>query len=375
MLFIVSAPSGTGKTTVVERLVKVTDRLKLSRSYTSRAPRGDEADGVDYNFVSRERFEAMVANGEFLEYADVFGNSMARTPAIRDALPRERRRRGAGDRRAGRAEGAARPGCRTWPSSCCRRPTRCSRRRLRGRSKDSDEAMRRRLEVAREEVSAFEEYDYVVHQRRARFVRRAHQVDRAGRALEAASACGRRRVEILRTFRIEGDDHGHDCCRRVRRNRRLQVGRSRARPAEAGARRRRRHDALRRRFVGELTFEAITRHRVLTSQFEPGANSDIEHISLASSIDLLLVAPATANIIGKFANGIADDFLTSLYLATKAPVLDGAGDEHEHARARRPCSGTSRRCRHAGRISSIRAPDIWRAAGLARDGSRSRRTS
>jgi phosphopantothenoylcysteine decarboxylase/phosphopantothenate--cysteine ligase len=76
-----------------------------------------------------------------------------------------------------------------------------------------------------------------------------------------------------------------------------------------------------RRFVGELTFEAITRHRVLTSQFEPGANSDIEHISLASSIDLLIVAPATANIIGKFANGIADDFLTSLYLATKAPVL------------------------------------------------------
>jgi phosphopantothenoylcysteine decarboxylase/phosphopantothenate--cysteine ligase len=76
-----------------------------------------------------------------------------------------------------------------------------------------------------------------------------------------------------------------------------------------------------RKFVGELTFEAITRHRVLSSQFEPGANADIEHISLASSIDLLLVAPATANIIGKFANGIADDFLTSLYLATRAPVL------------------------------------------------------
>jgi phosphopantothenoylcysteine decarboxylase/phosphopantothenate--cysteine ligase len=76
-----------------------------------------------------------------------------------------------------------------------------------------------------------------------------------------------------------------------------------------------------RKFVGELTFEAITRHRVLTSQFEPGANADIEHISLASSIDLLIVAPATANILGKFANGIADDFLTSLYLATKAPVL------------------------------------------------------
>ena len=76
-----------------------------------------------------------------------------------------------------------------------------------------------------------------------------------------------------------------------------------------------------RKFVGELTFEAITRHRVLTSQFEPGANADIEHIALASSIDLLIVAPATANILGKFANGIADDFLTSIYLATTAPVL------------------------------------------------------
>ena len=76
-----------------------------------------------------------------------------------------------------------------------------------------------------------------------------------------------------------------------------------------------------RRFVGPLTFEAITRHKVLTDQFAPGANSDIEHISIASSIDLLIVAPATANVIGKFANGIADDFLSSLYLATKAPVL------------------------------------------------------
>ena len=76
-----------------------------------------------------------------------------------------------------------------------------------------------------------------------------------------------------------------------------------------------------RKFVGPLTFEAITRRRVITDQFTPGINSDIEHIAIASDIDLLLVAPATANIIGKFANGIADDFLTSLYLATQAPVL------------------------------------------------------
>jgi phosphopantothenoylcysteine decarboxylase/phosphopantothenate--cysteine ligase len=75
------------------------------------------------------------------------------------------------------------------------------------------------------------------------------------------------------------------------------------------------------RFVGPVTFEAITRRRVITDQFEPGANSDIEHIALASTIDLLLIAPATANIIGKLANGIADDFLSTLYVATRAPVL------------------------------------------------------
>jgi len=75
------------------------------------------------------------------------------------------------------------------------------------------------------------------------------------------------------------------------------------------------------RFVGPVTFEAITRHRVVTTQWQAGANADIEHIALASSIDLLLVAPATANIIGKFAAGIADDFLSTLYLATKAPTL------------------------------------------------------
>src|SRR5262245_19519608 len=76
-----------------------------------------------------------------------------------------------------------------------------------------------------------------------------------------------------------------------------------------------------RRFVGPLTFEAITRERVVTSQFSPGMNADIEHIAIASDLDLLLVAPATANIIAKFANGIADDFLSALYLASKAPVV------------------------------------------------------
>lgn len=76
-----------------------------------------------------------------------------------------------------------------------------------------------------------------------------------------------------------------------------------------------------RRFVGPVTFEAITRKPVITGQFAPGMNADIEHIALASTVDLLVVAPATANVIGKLANGIADDFLSALYLATRAPVL------------------------------------------------------
>jgi|SRR4051812_20497799 len=75
------------------------------------------------------------------------------------------------------------------------------------------------------------------------------------------------------------------------------------------------------KFVGELTFEAITRRPVITDQYARGMNAEIEHISLATDASLLLVVPATANIIGKFANGIADDFLSSLYLATRAPVL------------------------------------------------------
>jgi phosphopantothenoylcysteine decarboxylase/phosphopantothenate--cysteine ligase len=76
-----------------------------------------------------------------------------------------------------------------------------------------------------------------------------------------------------------------------------------------------------RQFVGPVTFEAITRRRVITDQFAPGANADIGHVALASDIEALVVAPATANIIGKFAHGIADDFLTTLYLATRAPVV------------------------------------------------------
>jgi phosphopantothenoylcysteine decarboxylase / phosphopantothenate---cysteine ligase len=75
------------------------------------------------------------------------------------------------------------------------------------------------------------------------------------------------------------------------------------------------------RFVSALTFESLSQHPVFVDQFELGENSDIRHISLADAASLLLVAPATANVIGKFAQGLADDALSTLYLATQAPVL------------------------------------------------------
>jgi phosphopantothenoylcysteine decarboxylase/phosphopantothenate--cysteine ligase len=75
------------------------------------------------------------------------------------------------------------------------------------------------------------------------------------------------------------------------------------------------------RFVGPMTFEALSRHPVFHDQWVLGANSDIRHISLADGADLLLVAPATANIVGKFARGIADDPLSTLYTATASPTV------------------------------------------------------
>jgi len=74
-------------------------------------------------------------------------------------------------------------------------------------------------------------------------------------------------------------------------------------------------------FVTPLTFESLSAQNVITDMFQPGQNKDIHHISVAQSIQLLAVVPATANILGKFTHGIADDFLSTLYLSTPAPVL------------------------------------------------------
>ena len=74
ILFIISAPSGSGKSTLVNQLRSLTADLEFSISYTTRAPRGSEQDGREYHFTTREAFEKMVAESEFLEWAEVFGN-------------------------------------------------------------------------------------------------------------------------------------------------------------------------------------------------------------------------------------------------------------------------------------------------------------
>src|SRR5215472_15858717 len=74
ILFIISAPSGSGKTTLVDELRQYVSHLDFSISYTTRPPRGSEQDGREYHFIPRPRFEEMIRDGDFLEYATVFGN-------------------------------------------------------------------------------------------------------------------------------------------------------------------------------------------------------------------------------------------------------------------------------------------------------------
>jgi guanylate kinase len=161
LLFIVSAPSGAGKTTLVERLVEQTPNLRMSRSYTSRHARDGETDGVDYNFVTREHFDAMIGANEFLEWADVFGNLYGTA-----AADTERALESGVDlvlvidvqgARKVRRRGLETTAIFVMPPSL-----EILEQRLRGRSKDSEEAIQRRLAVAREEVAAFREYDFVV---------------------------------------------------------------------------------------------------------------------------------------------------------------------------------------------------------------------
>jgi guanylate kinase len=160
-LFVVSAPSGTGKTTVVETLVASMPHLQESRSYTSRQARVGEEDGVDYHFVSRQRFEAMIAGDQFLEwaeiYGDLYGTSRVDTERVQsqgDDLVLVIDVQGA---RKIRRRGVPAVTVFVMPPSL-----QVLESRLRGRCTDSEAQIQRRIDVAREEIKAFREYDFVV---------------------------------------------------------------------------------------------------------------------------------------------------------------------------------------------------------------------
>src|SRR5687767_888574 len=188
LLFIVSAPSGTGKTTLVERLVRELPNLRMSRSYTSRPARAGEQDGVDYNFVSRARFEEMVRDSAFLEWADLFGNyygtcaddteaCLARGEDVVLVIDVQ------GARQV-RTRGIETVGIFVMPPSA---PV--LEQRLRGRSQDSEEQIRRRLEVARGEVAEYAQYEYVVIN---------DEVPAAVERLQAIVVAERARVRLMR---------------------------------------------------------------------------------------------------------------------------------------------------------------------------------
>lgn len=188
LLFIVSAPSGTGKTTLVERLVKVTPNLRMSRSYTSRPARPGERDGVDYNFITREQFETMAQENAFLEWADIYGNCYGTGAAdTEEALASGEDLvlvidvQGA---RQVRGRGLENIGIFVLPPSADELET-----RLRRRSKDTEDQIRRRLEVACREVTDVDAYEYVVVN---------DDVESSVEKLKAIVTAERARVRVMR---------------------------------------------------------------------------------------------------------------------------------------------------------------------------------
>ncbi len=200
LLFVVSAPSGAGKTTLVEHLVQILPNLRKSRSYTSRPARDGEADGVDYNFVSRPEFQRMIDERAFLEWADVFGNFYGTSAGDTEQMVTEGQDvvlvidvQGA---RQVKAHGMDHTSIFVLPPSFD-----VLERRLRGRSKDTEEQMQRRLNTARAEASSYKDYDYVVVN---------DQLEPTVVRLQEIIAAERSRVhrmrgvaeEIIRTFRF-----------------------------------------------------------------------------------------------------------------------------------------------------------------------------
>ncbi|HUA22114.1 MAG TPA: guanylate kinase [Bryobacteraceae bacterium] len=160
-VFIISAPSGSGKSTLVHRLLQTVPELIFSISYTTRPPRPSETDGKDYNFISRKDFEAELAAGKFLEYAEVFGNYYGTNRSSFEKAVHERKDllldidvQGARQLKVAIPEAI---------SIFVLPPSReVLEQRLRTRSQDSEEVIQRRLKGAAEEVRNYSQYDYVL---------------------------------------------------------------------------------------------------------------------------------------------------------------------------------------------------------------------
>jgi guanylate kinase len=161
VLYIVSAPSGAGKTSLVKALLKTDPTIRLSVSYTTRSPRPGETDGRDYHFVNRERFEIMLAAGEFLEHAEVYGNyygtskgSISRDLNAGHDVLLEIDWQGAEQVRQHFPQSAS---IFILPPSF-----NALRTRLAGRGQDSDEVIERRLAAAAHDVAHAEAFDYII---------------------------------------------------------------------------------------------------------------------------------------------------------------------------------------------------------------------
>jgi len=160
-VFIISAPSGSGKSTLVHRLLQTVPNLAFSISYTTRPPRASETNGIDYIFVSREDFEGRLARGEFLEYAEVFGNFYGTNREAFESATREGKDLVLDiDIQGARQLRVAIPQAITifvLPPS-----KQVMEQRLRFRSQDSEEVIQRRLHGAAVEVQNYTHYDFVL---------------------------------------------------------------------------------------------------------------------------------------------------------------------------------------------------------------------
>lgn len=161
MVIIISAPSGSGKSTLVNALIKEVPRLSFSVSYTTRQARGAEVEGQHYHYISREDFERRIAAGEFLEYAEVFGNYYG----THDSYARKAEAEGCDLLLDIDVQGAMqvmekRPDA---VSVFIIAPSReVLEQRLRKRSEDAEEVIQRRLREASQEVRYAEKYNYVI---------------------------------------------------------------------------------------------------------------------------------------------------------------------------------------------------------------------